>query len=265
MSVLRPYRISCSSSVRALFSEICHDPSTSSINLILSEECTARFRAAVGEILLTREIFFPRQVIFQYQAQLFIFFDGSLQGYGACVYAHSGGQFNLISSSSKILGKSVFSAPQSEMAGAILASRMEQKISQKLFNFSLPLHSLEIVLRMVAKNDPAGNPMFYGVRLMEILASSSPNNWFWCPGDLNPADLLTRSGTSCAQINSKFWLNGSFLPQERSSWPMILCSSIITSETPILWVNLSRSIPVNPSQGLILNLLQHTQSFSAVL
>ena len=98
----------------------------------------------VGEILLTREIFFPRQVIFQYQAQLNIFFDRSLQGYGACVYTNSGGQFNLISSSSKILVKSAFSAPQSEMAGAILASRMEQKISQELFNVSLsPLRSSE--------------------------------------------------------------------------------------------------------------------------
>ena len=51
-------------SVRALISKICRDPSTSSINSILSEECTTRFRTAVGEILLTREIFFPRQVIF---------------------------------------------------------------------------------------------------------------------------------------------------------------------------------------------------------
>jgi hypothetical protein len=122
--------------IRALFSEICRDPQCF-FNSILSDERTARFRDAVGEILLTREISFPRQVIFQYQAQLFIFFDGSLQGYGACVYAFSGGQFNLISSSSKILGKSAFSAPQSEMAGALLASRMEQKIKQELFNVSL--------------------------------------------------------------------------------------------------------------------------------
>ena len=209
-------------------SEICLDPQCS-INSILSEESTARFRDAVREILLTREIFFPRQVIFQYQAPLFIFFDGSLKGYGACVYAHSGNQFNLISSSSKILGKSVFSAPQSEMAGALLASRMEQKIKQELFNISLSpptfIGDSKIVIRMIAKNDPAGNPVFYGVRLMEILAASSPNNLFWCPGNLNPADLLNRSGTSCAQVNSEFWLNGSFLPQDKSSWPITLCSS----------------------------------------
>ena len=171
-----------------------------------NKEHTARFRDAVREILLTREIFFPRQVIFQYQAQLFIFFDGSLQGVVACVYTHSGDQFNLLSSSSKIWGKSAFSAPQSEMAGALLASRMEQKIKQELFNASLSpstfIGDSEIVLRMITKNDPAGNPVFYEVRLMEILAVSSPNNWFWCPGNLNPADLLTRSGTSCTQVNS---------------------------------------------------------------
>ena len=50
-------------SVRALFSEICHDPQCF-INSILSEEHTAKFRNAVREILLTREISVPRQVIF---------------------------------------------------------------------------------------------------------------------------------------------------------------------------------------------------------
>ncbi len=90
-------------SVRSMFSELCRDP-TCSFNSILSEERTKKFRTAVNEILLTRGIYFPRQVIFNYSAQLFIFFDGSLQGYGACVYAFSNNQFNLIYSSAKIMG-----------------------------------------------------------------------------------------------------------------------------------------------------------------
>ena len=146
------------------------------------------------------------------------------------MYAYSVDQFNLISSSSKILGKSAFSAPQSEMAGALLASRMEQKINQELFNVSLSpptfICDSKIVRRMIAKNDPAGNPVFYGVRLIEILAASSPNNWFWCPGNLNPADLLTKSGTNCMQVNSEFWLNASFLPQESPPGPS---SSVLPS------------------------------------
>ena len=167
------------------------------------------------------------------------------------MYAHSGDQFNLIFSSSKILGKSAFSAPQSEMTGALLASRMEQKIKQELFNVTLSpptfIGDSEIILRMISKNDPAGIPVFYGVRLMEILAASSPNNWFCCPGNLNPADLLTRSGTSCAQVNSEFWLNGSFLPQDKFSWPIILCSSITSGEIPTRSINIARLAPDNPS------------------
>ena len=107
--------------------------------------------------------------------------------------------------------------------------------------------------------------MFYGVRLMEILAVSSPNNWFWCPGNLNPADLLTRSGTSCAQVNSEFWLNGSILPQEKSSWPIILCSSITSGKIPTRSVNLVRLAPDNPSREYILSLLHHEQSLSTVI
>ena len=218
-------------SVRALFSEICRNPQCS-INSILSEECTAKFRNAVREILITREIFFLRQVIFRYQAQLFIFFDGSLQGYGACVYAHSGDQFNLISSSSKILGKSAFSAPQFEMAGALLASRMEQKIKQELFNVTLfpPTFIVdsEIVLRMIAKNDPAGNPVFYGVRLMEILAASSPgvletSTQLTCSQDLEPAAPRSTQSSGWMVVSylriNPHGLSSSVLPSPQAKFP----------------------------------------------
>lgn len=222
-------------SIRSLFSKIYCD-SQCSINSILSEKRTSKFRCTVKEILLTRNISFPCQIIFNYSAQLSVFFDGSLQRYGACLYACSDGQFNIISSSAKIMGKAAFSAPQSQIAWAVLATRMEQKISQVLFNVSfLPpifIGDSEIILKMIAKNDPAGPPVFYGTRLMEISSISSQDNWFWCPGNLNPAGLLTRSGTNCDQINSKFWLYGSFFPQEKSSWPTKPCTSLPGSSPP---------------------------------
>ncbi len=90
-------------------------------------------------------------------------------------------------------------------------------------------------------------------------------NWFWCPGNLNPADLLTRSGTNCAQVNSEFWLNGSFLPQNKSSWPIIPCSSITSGEVPIQTVNLVKLSSDNPSREYILSLLHHTQSLSTLI
>ena len=115
---------------------------------------------AVNVILLTRNLSFPRQVIFDYSSQLYIFFHGSLQGYGACLYVRSHDQFNLISSYCKVLGKSAFSAPQSEIAGAVLATRMQQNISQELYNISLSfpvfIEDSEIILRIIAKNNPTG-------------------------------------------------------------------------------------------------------------
>ena len=166
-------------SVRSLFSELCRDDQCS-INSVLSEERTDRFRRAVNEILLTRTMSFPRQIVSNYTAQLYIFFDGSLQGYGARMYICSNGQFNLLSSSSKILGKSAFSAPQSEMAGAVLATRMEQKVNQELSNVSLSspvfIGDSEIVLKMMGKNDPACPPIFYGTQLMEIASVTSPED-----------------------------------------------------------------------------------------
>ena len=255
-------------SVRSLFSELCRD-TTCSFSSILSEERTNRFCSAVNEILLTRVIFFPRQIIFNYSAQLFTFFDGSLQGYGACVYICSENQFNLLSSSAKIMGKAAFSAPQSEIAGAVLASRMVLKISQELFNVNLLpsvfIGDSEIILNMIAKNDPASPPVFYGTRLMEILSVTTPDNWFWCPGNLNPADLLTRFGTKCDQINSKFWLQGSFLTQEKSTWPTKPCTSLLIGDISSRQIKTITTRLVNPSQELLVSLLTHNQSLSRVI
>ena len=65
--------------VQALFSEICRDCSCS-MTSIPSEERTVRFCTAVSQILLTKDISFPRQIILSYTGQLYTFFDGSLQG-----------------------------------------------------------------------------------------------------------------------------------------------------------------------------------------
>ena len=76
--------LSCSQSVH--FS--VKSAKTHSVPLTPSKECTNRFPHAVNKILLTRKLFLC-QIIFNYSAQLYIFFDGSLKGYGACVYAYS--------------------------------------------------------------------------------------------------------------------------------------------------------------------------------
>ena len=112
--------------------------------------------------------------------------------------------------------------------------------SQKLFNVSLPppvfIGDSEIILDDHKEWSP-GPPVFYGTRLLEILSVSSPESWFWCPGLLNPAYLLTKSGTNCNQINSRFWLHGSFLPLEGSTCSTTLCTSIPACDNVKLYCN----------------------------
>ena len=135
------------------------------------------------------------------------------------------------------MGKSAFSAPQSEMASADLAVKMQQKISQEMYNIKLTSHVFigdsEIVLRLIAKNAPADLPIFYRTRVMEITALTNSADWFWCIGHLNTTDLLTRSGTTLEQINSDFWLHESFLPQPDNSWLIKKCASFLSSSLPL--------------------------------
>ena len=74
------------------------------------------------------------------------------------------------------------SAPQSEVSGAVLAARMEFKVKQELYTINLKpsifFGDSEIILKMIAKNDPADLPIFYGTRVMEIAALSSVDKWF---------------------------------------------------------------------------------------
>ena len=75
------------------------------------------------------------------------------------------------------MGKSTLSAPQSEISSAVLAVRMELKVKQELYNVNLQpsvfIGDSEIVLRMIAKNDPADLPIFYRTRIIKIAALSN--------------------------------------------------------------------------------------------
>ena len=123
----------------------------------------------------------------------------------------------------------------------------------------------EIVLRMIAKNNPADLPIFYGTRIMEIAALSDADNWFWCPGILNPADLLTRTGSTLEDISSKFWLHGSFLPDPETSWPVKSCKSLLSNQPQSASVNRPVMIPDSLFFTIITKMLTAFNSYSKVL
>ena len=92
-----------------------------------------------------------------------------------------------------------------------------------------------------------------------------PDDWFWCPGPLNPADLLTRPGSTCDQINTDFWLNGRFLPQPPPSWPIKKCTSLPLHDLPSRTINIISTGATDPSSDLLTSLLERNQSLSKVV
>ena len=138
---------------------------------------------------------------------------------------------------------------------------MQQKISQELYNISLSSSVLigdsEIILKMITKD----NPVFYGTRIMDFAGVTTSYNWFGCPGSINSEDLLTRAVSTCDQIKSDFWLQGSFLPQPGASWPVKKCTSLLSNTHPLQTIHLAILIMVNPFSNLIISLLEHAQSF----
>ena len=64
-------------------------------------------------------------------------------------------QFNLLVSSAKIMGKASYSAPKSEIPRKITLELSNITLSEPMF-----IGDSEIVLKMIARNDSAGLPLF---------------------------------------------------------------------------------------------------------
>ena len=157
------------------------------------------------------------------------------------------------------MGKSAFSAPQSEMSSVVLTVKIQQKISQEMYSIKLSspvfIGDSEIVLRIIAKNNPADLPIFYGTRVMEIAALTTQING---SGILALSTLPTYS-TDLVQLWNRSILTscsmGVFFSKPKHSWPIKKCASFLSSSPPIIMVKRFITEPVNPFTNLITDLL----------
>jgi len=253
--------------IRALYSSLCRNQALK-MDSPLDPEDSKVFKSTVKEMIKAKSIPFPRQIIFGFSFSLHICFDGSLQGYGAAAYVSSNGCSNLLTSCSKILGKSSFSAPQSEICGAVLAVKMYLKIRDELAG-SCKLKETkffgdsEIILKMINLGKPTDLQAFYGTRIMFIMEETKKEQWFWCPGHANPADLLTRAGSTALNLQSDIWMKGGFLNENPNSWEIKSCSNLSSSSLSAT-VKVLKIAPLNPGQVYILGMLEKSKSYIKV-
>lgn len=165
--------------------------------------------------------------------QLHLFADGSAVGYGCCAYLRSTNEEGAIACS-LVMGKGricptsrTMTTPQTEMCGALMASRMARYL----------LHELEVkiddlfywvdsmaTLRYI-RNRTQRYKIFMGNRIREIQEETEVKQWRYVPTNLNPSDLCSRptflpDGDAMADQRVRFWLHGpEYLLRDPDEWP----------------------------------------------
>ena len=155
------------------------------------------------------------------------FSDGSDQSYGAVVYLRwetaQGVEVRLVESKAKLTPLDQKGEPvKAEICGAVCAVRLRryiEKHSRMEIEKWLHLLDSQTVLGAIQRNS-YGYQTFFANRVGEIQKSSSVDEWWWIPGDLNVADIITRGAAPEDLQENSVWQTGpEFLKQPVEEWP----------------------------------------------
>ena len=168
------------------------------------------------------------------------FSDASEMAYATIVYLrviYESGEITtkFIASKSKVVPIKQQSIPRLELLGACLMVRLVENVTNAIQEslkeyviYSYYWVDSMAVLCWVKNVKPW--TQYVRNRINIILQKSSREEWFYCPGPLNPADLPSR-GKHKNISNNPLWLEGPlFLRSEPSEWPRLPCDNEL--ETP---------------------------------
>ncbi|CAK1591158.1 unnamed protein product [Parnassius mnemosyne] len=159
--------------------------------------------------------------------EIHAFSDASCKAYSACIYLRSIDKNNkiqtkLLLAKSKVAPLKQLSTPRLELCGALLASRLANKVKNSLrLNVQDSIYWCDsiIVLGWI-KTSKSNLKLFLLNRINEITEHTDQSSWRYIPTKLNPADIGSR-GLNAAQLNNAdlWWSGPSFLSHDESSWP----------------------------------------------
>ena len=177
--------------------------------------------------------------------QLHVFTDGSEVAYGAVAYLLYEDESNNISTSivmsksrlTPVDKKSLKTVPRIELNAAKLGVILYEKIMnemndtqiQKVFFWTDSKTTLQYIL-----NESRQLQRFVANRVAYITSKTDVNSWRHVPGDLNPADKLSRGVTKISNfINDETWIHGPvFLKKPQNEWPSNKIVEEISAEDP---------------------------------
>lgn len=159
--------------------------------------------------------------------ELHTFSDASLKAYAACVYIRSIDELGnvtvrLLCAKSKVAPIKTTTIPRLELCGAVLASRLCNKVSNALrFRIDVKHFWCDSKVVLGWLNTPPNKlSTFVSHRVVEIVDLSANREWKYVPSLLNPADLASRGVyPDEVQSLSLWWEGPSFLKFPVEQWP----------------------------------------------
>lgn len=162
---------------------------------------------------------------------LAVFADASKDAYGTCAYVVSKSSSQLLFAKTRVaplkrtkLDDKELSIARLELLAALIAARVGNYIQTSLkedFFSHKALFTDSLITLCRIKNGPQQYKVWVANRLKELLSYSAPEEWHFIPGQLNPADLASRSARPSELLNNSIWWNGpAFLLLPLISWPI---------------------------------------------
>lgn len=157
---------------------------------------------------------------------LHVFSDASKKSYAACAFIRTerDGQTTVrfVQARSRVAPLKEWSIPRLELIAALIASRLCREVKK-----SLGLEGCEtycwsdssVVLTWIRKDDDWN--VFVSNRCREIRENTTPDEWHYIPGPLNPADLPSRGCDAKVLFLSRWWEGPDWLREEKERWPQL--------------------------------------------
>ena len=156
--------------------------------------------------------------------RLAVFADASAFAYGVCVYIVSEGAASLLFAKTRVAPvKQKLTVARLELLAALIAARVAEYVANAFtrFRFSrIDYFTDSLITLWRIRNGEQGYKIWVANRVKEILERSSADSWYYVPGQLNPADVASRSCGVEDLINNTLWWSGpNFILKDRSCWP----------------------------------------------
>ncbi|KAI4905883.1 hypothetical protein NFI96_001272 [Prochilodus magdalenae] len=164
------------------------------------------------------------------------FSDGSDKSYGAVLYfrweTDQGIGIRLVESKAKLTPlDQKGDAVKAEVCGAVFAARLRKYVEihgRMEIEHWFHLVDSQTVLGAIQR-DSYGYQTFFANRIGEIQKAGPVEDWWWIPGNINVADIITREATPKDLQEDTAWQNGpEFLKQSLKEWPIKSAGDIAT-------------------------------------